>query len=249
MSIRLRSRPATIASPPGPPTPERSPSRLRSATAVTAALTMLVALIGAGVWLLAWSPVLAVSRVTVTGTKDVPEAAVVRAAQVTLGQPLARANLSQIQRRVETLVGVEAATVARTWPSTVTIAVTERISALAIEQDRRYLLVDPTGVVIRTAPRVPENLMVADVDPADTAVLREVAKVAGSLPPDLSAKVAAIKAATPQSVILTLSGRTTVIWGSAGQPDLKAQVTMALLKTKSRVIDVSAPRRPATRDS
>ena len=87
----------------------------------------------------------------VVGTHELTPAQVSFAAQVPIGVPLARQDLDAIAQRTTTLPAIEAATVTRDWPSTITVTVVERRPVLAVRQPEGYVLVDKSGVAYQTS--------------------------------------------------------------------------------------------------
>jgi cell division protein FtsQ len=67
-----------------------------------------------------------------------------------------------------------------------------------------------------------------------------------SLPPDLARKVVSVSATTRDDIELTLRSGDRVRWGSAEQPDVKAEVLRALMNRKADIYDVAAPELPTT---
>ena len=100
-------------------------SRRRKALAFLV-IVLVLALIGGSLWAMYFSTVLVTKRVNVVGTHNLAPAQVSLAAQVPLGVPLARQDLDAIGERTTTLPAIEAATVTRDWPSTITVTVVER---------------------------------------------------------------------------------------------------------------------------
>ncbi|MGG6498089.1 UNVERIFIED_CONTAM: cell division protein FtsQ, partial [Bacteroidetes bacterium 56_B9] len=49
------------------------------------------------------------------------------------------------------------------------------------------------------------------------------------------------------AIVVVLSGRRTVVWGSVAQSVLKAKVTTAMLHVKATRYDVSSPAHPTSR--
>lgn len=225
-------------------------------------MVLVVAVVAAGVWLVGFSSVLAAKSVSVKGAETIPVAEVQEIAEVPLGTPLARVDLALIAARVRSLKPVADATVAHAWPNTVEITVVERTPIFAVADAGKFLLVDKTGLGYRSVDKAPKGLMVAEVsvDGADEPgnadranVLADVGIVAQALPKDLTAakkpkdRVKTIKASSIDTIELVLGNGRRVIWGSADQSDLKAQVALALLQQKADVYDVSAPTNPTTR--
>lgn len=224
--------------------PRRRPRR-RLVIGLIVALVIL-GLIAGGLWAFGFSPLFATEQLAVTGTKNL-SGSVKTTAQVPVGTPLARLDLAQIEARVETLKPVESATVTRDWPHTIRIEVVERVGIIGVRQPDGFLLVDRFGVGYAAASSLPKGLVIAEVDPGDQELLAATGVVAQALPESLKSKVLKIKATSRDTFELTLTKGRQVIWGSAEQSELKAQVIVALLKEKARTYDVSAPGSPTTR--
>jgi cell division protein FtsQ len=211
-------------------------------------IAVVLALLAGSLWVVYYSSALVTKRVNVIGTRDVNPVQVTLTAQVPVGMPLARQDLDAISERVTKMPAIEAATVTRSWPNTITVTVIERQPVFAVLQPDGYLVVDRHGVAYQTQPTPPPKAVLADVNPQDQPLLGEVAIVATALPEKLGRKVKLITASSRDSITLLLGSGRTVAWGSSADSELKAQVVMALLKRKPQSsIDVSSPHNPATR--
>jgi cell division protein FtsQ len=89
------------------------------------------------------------------------------------------------------------------------------------------------------------------VDAASDAALSKDALLAAVdvvevLPPALQRQTTKVTVSGANLVTLRVRG-TTVVWGGVGQPEKKLTVMSALLKTRPKLIDVSAPDTPVTR--
>jgi cell division protein FtsQ len=83
---------------------------------------------------------------------------------------------------------------------------------------------------------------------AGTEALREAAVVVAALPDDLAARVDHVTVETVDQVTLVLRDGRQVLWGSAEESALKAEVLAELLAVqKAGVYDVSVPGSPTTR--
>ena len=84
-------------------------------------------------------------------------------------------------------------------------------------------------------------------------LFQATAAVLGALPLDVLSRLSNASAQSVDAVELKLVDGQTIIWGNAGEKELKAKVLEALLKVPAdpknpvRVYDVSAPRHPVTR--
>lgn len=224
----------------------RRRGRRRRVLLLAVAVAALVVL-GGLAWLVFGSSVLGVRDVTVQGAKLVSAAEVERIAEVPDGQPLATVDLGAIATRVSGLPPVATVSVARQWPGTVLIRITERAPAFAIETAGGYWIADDQGVVFDSAAQPPKGVLVARVPSNDTRLIRDLGTVLRALPAEVRSKLRLVAAQTPDSITLDLPGGVTVIWGSAEQSELKAQVLSRLMERDHRVYDVSAPSNPTTR--
>lgn len=202
--------------------------------------------VGALVWLLLFSSVLAVRTVQVRGTALLTPEAVTTAAEVPIGQPLARLDERRIAERVAALPPVDHVNVRRDWPSTVTITVTERVPVFAIGQGDRATLVDAKGAVF-VGPR-PDGLIEGLGDLDDPRTLAGAATVVQSLPVELREQADLVRFTSRDAITVHLKGGREIFFGSADQAELKCKVAAALIhSTAAKHVDVSAPSRPSTR--
>jgi cell division protein FtsQ len=220
---------------------------------VLAVVVLVVAVVG-GVWLVWFSQALAVTDVRVTGTDDLPSAEVLDAAGVTDGTPLARVDVDSVRTRVQAIADVREATVTREWPHTVVIEVAEREPVAVVDIGGRLRALDQEGVVFDSYRSAPGDLpRVTTQSGAGREALEEAAAVVSALPDDLATRVDHVEVATVDQVSLALRDGRTVVWGSADDSDLKAEVLVAMLGEAAPPagadgpadIDVSVPGRPS----
>lgn len=207
----------------------------------------LIALVAGGVYLVAFSSVLAVREVVVEGVPASQAAAVRRAAAVPTGGPLARVDLEGPGRRVTQSPLYASAEVARRWPSTVVVRVTPRVPVLALKRPSDYQLVDREGVAYLSVPKAPAGVPVATSTArvAGPQGLRAAISVLSVLPDDLRGRVSAVQVAGPSMVTFQV-GQVKVFWGDESSPQVKVKVLRTLLTKSPRTINVSAPEAPAT---
>jgi cell division protein FtsQ len=127
------------------------------------------------------------------------------------------------------------------------VTIVERRPVLALQQPDGYVVVDKLGVPYETRPTLPGALMLAEVNPGDAPLLREVAAVAAALPAKMRGRAYRIAASSPDNIVLILESGAKVTWGNAADSELKAQVVTALLKRDPKLssVDVSSPHNPA----
>ncbi|MFT3969270.1 MAG: FtsQ-type POTRA domain-containing protein [Micropruina sp.] len=224
----------------------RRRGRRRRVLLLVIVVAVLVAL-GGLAWLVLGSSVLGVRNVTVEGAKLVSTSDVERIADVPAGQSLVTVDLDAVATRVAGLPPVATVSVARQWPDTLLIRITERTPAFAIETPGGYWIADDQGVVFDSAAQPPKGVLVARVPSNDTRLIGDLGTVLRALPPEVRTKLRVLSAQTPDSITLELPGGVQVIWGSAEQSELKAQVLSRLMEHEHRVYDVSAPSNPTTR--
>lgn len=207
-----------------------------------------VVLVGVGFYLVFFSPVLAVRSVEVSGTRVLTADAVREVADVQLERPLARVDTDAVAERVRGLTPVAGVRVQRRFPSTLHIEVTERVAVYQIPRDGQHRWVDADGVSFHATPEPLDGVPPAVVKGEDQRLLRDVATVVQALPEELAGQVEQVRADAVDQISLQLTGNRQVVWGSAAESDLKAQVVSTLLTSvKAKVYDVSAPGYPTTR--
>jgi cell division protein FtsQ len=217
-----------------------------------------VAVIAGVAWSLLGDRVFVVRSVTVTGTHLVSTAQVIAAADVPVGTPLMRVNPGAVTRRVEAIRQVASATVTENWPDHLTIAVTERVPVLAVRMAGGiYDLVDPSGVIVRTATTRPRRLPLFVTALPGSALrgdpgVAAVAAVLTELTPAFARTVTTVSAAqmligagdsavASQQVTLSMDGGRTVVWGDPGNAAVKDRELEILLRGAVRYLDVAAP--------
>lgn len=244
MATTTATRPPSVAD--GKPD-SRQRTRRRRIWPIVLIGVLVLGLLGAAVWLVGFSTVLAAQRVDISGLRTLSKTEVTDKAAVSLGVPLARQDLGGIADRVATFPQVEHVVVERSWPSTVSITVTERTPVFAVRYANLYVLVDKHGIPYLTVTKRPANLPLAAASKDDRASLIEIATVSRELSKKLRNQVVTIRAESPYALILVLDSGLEISWGTSAQSQLKGEVALALLKQDPKAIDVSAPHHPSIR--
>lgn len=259
----------------GPP-PARRLGRLRlprprRIVVLAAALVLLAA---GSVWVLYGSKWLRVEHVSVSGTAVLTPAQVRRAAQVTLGEPLASVDTAAVEARLRReLPRIDTVDAVRSWPHGIVLKVTERVPVLLMEKggsggsegkggkDGGFVEVDDGGVRFATVAQAPKGIPTLRLDLSrsgsaaaslrrfgETRLVREAVGVAGDLPAAVAAQTQVVKVRTYDDITLELSGGRTVQWGSGENGRAKARALKALMKAAPRAghFDVSVPTAPAS---
>ncbi|MFC7849578.1 cell division protein FtsQ/DivIB [Arthrobacter sp. NPDC057388] len=234
--------------------PEPRGRRIRRNIIVAACVT---AAIVAGIIVAAiYSPVLAVRSVSVTGTKLLKPAQVQAALKPVLGTPLPQVTDAEIGSLLKPLVQIKSVRTQAHPPSVLVVQVQERVPVALVKRGKEYLLVDVDGVKLgATADPASVKLPVIDGGAGTIGkdLFQATAEVLGALPANVLAKLSNASAKSVDAVELKLLDGQTVIWGNAGEKELKARVLEALLKVPAdpanpvSTYDVSVPRHPVTR--
>jgi cell division protein FtsQ len=223
---------------------QRRPRRLWGYAVVT------VLVVAALVWVVAFSPLLAVRKVEVVGVPAAEVAPIRELAQVPVGQPLARVDTAAVADRVTQRATVADVSIERSWPGTLVIHASPRTPFLVVKNPQGQLqVVDETGVayaVVRQAPKGVPVVSAATSAALSREALQAAVSVVRVLPAATQDKVSAVTVSGAGLVTLKI-GSTSVVWGGLDEPDRKLEIVQALLKGKPKVIDVSAPETPVTR--
>ena len=201
-------------------------------------------------WVVGWSTWLGVDDVEVTGVTGREAQAVAGLVGVPAGTPLARVDTEAVGARVRERVTVAEVSVRRSWPGTLTVEVVPRSAALVVRNPQgRLEVVDAEGVTFGTVRAVPKGVPVVTATGLEgttrEALLSSLALL-DSLPTGLAGEVSGFKVSSANLITFTL-GRRTVVWGGGEDSERKVAILTALLRTKAKVIDVSAPDTPVTR--
>ncbi len=209
-------------------------------------LIVLAGIVGGAIGVLWFSPVFDVRLVRVFGTSYTTEQAVLTAAQITIGEPIARVDVNAASLRVQGIPQVASAAVRRGFPHSIVIEVHERVAiAAAANPGGSWWLVDKTGAMFQQVPAQPDSLTAVE---GSTEQFRGVgARTAAAIPQWLRDRVSVIHVLAPEDIQLMLRSGKQVLWGGEERAARKAQVLLALLHVKARYFDVSAPDAPATR--
>lgn len=227
--------------------------RKRILLGTTGALAVLVAgILAAAVY----SPVLALQTVTVEGTKLLTTDQIQTALAPLQGKPLPQISDGDVTALLQPLVQVKEVSTQARPPSTLQVRVTERVPVALVKQGDVHQLVDADGVTLSdSADPAATQLPVIDGGggtlPKD--LFYAITGVLGALPADVLARLSNASAKSVDAVELKLIDGQTIVWGNAGEKELKAKVLEALLKAPAdpknpvRIYDVSVPRHPVTR--
>jgi cell division protein FtsQ len=250
-------RPAKAQEPSGAtvlafPEPKAKRRRKKILLAVGTVVVLVAGLLAAAIY----SPVLALQTISVSGTRLLTPAQVQTALEPLRGKPLPQISDDDVRGLLGSLVQVKSVSVEARPPSTLAIAVHERVPVALVKQGEQYQLVDVDGIQLGTTSD-PASASLPVIDGGAGAIgqdlFRATAAVLGALPADVLAKLSNASAQSVDAVELKLVDGQTIVWGNASEKELKAKVLAALLKVPAdpknpvRVYDVSVPRHPVTR--
>ena len=227
--------------------------RKRVLLGTISALAVLVAgILAAAVY----SPVLALQTVTVEGTKLLTADQIQSALEPLHGKPLPQISDGDVTALLQPLVQVKEVTSQARPPSTLQVKITERVPVALVKQGEAHQLVDSDGVKLSDTAD-PASTPLPVIDGGGGTLPKElfhaITGVLGALPADVLARLSNASAKSVDAVELKLVDGQTIVWGNAGEKELKAKVLEALLKAPAdpknpvRIYDVSVPRHPVTR--
>lgn len=243
-----RGRPAS------PFTQRRRGQRRRSVVRVLVGL-LVVALLAGGVYVVAFSDLLAARSVEVEGLSTLTKTEVEAAAAVPLGTPLARLDLEAVESRVRSLPRVESVEASRSWPRTVSLRVVERTAVAWISIGGQVRGVDRFGADFRSFDEPPPltEIRVATTDPRrrqqSLEGLGSVLSIMRTENQALVDRIAFGTAESQDSLTFQLTDGRTVRWGNFEKTKEKIAVLTALLASvDASQYDVSAPEQPTTKE-
>lgn len=203
-----------------------------------------------------YSPIFAVRTVTVEGTKMLTPEQVQAALKPLQGKPLPQVSDQDVSNLLRPLVQIKSVTSQARLPSGLLVQIRERVPVALVKQGEVFQLVDSEGVQLSTTTdpsTVPLPLIDGGPGVLGKDLFQAITGVLGALPADVLAKLSDASAKSVDAVELKLVDGQTIVWGNAGERELKAKVLEALLKVPAdpknpvRVYDVSVPRQPVTR--
>ena len=213
-----------------------------------AALVALILLVLATMF----TPIMAINKISVTGTEKVSEKQIQAALKKYIGTPLPMINGSSVANDLAKFKLIESISLVSKPPYELQVRIVERTPISVVVQDGVGFLYDPSGVrvgVATGAEKLPTIIITGD--PKSSKNYKQAIDVLLSLPSTLLDRVAYIQARTRDNVTMRLRGNAvqTIIWGDSTQSALKSRVLKVLLfKTPARIpatFDVSSPLTPS----
>ena len=207
----------------------------------------LVVAISGLVWVFYFSDLLTLKKISVVGNlKHTNVEEVIKSADLPAGIQLARLDRAVVLASLSDIPSILDIELRRVWPSEVVLAVSEREPVLVEKRNQGWVFVAADGTVFGQLQIRPQEFL--EVVVANDAARVEAAKLLEQLPIWLQELVVLINAESSNDVQLELEDGRTVVWGNSKDSELKAQVLKALFEVDAKVLDVSAPNLPVTRD-
>ncbi len=217
-----------------------------------------VAALAALMWMVAFSPVLALhsDRVEIDGAQstadpDATSRAVAEAVSPYGGTPLIRVPLSDVEAALRQSPHIQDVQVKRKWPSGLDVRITPRVPSMMQQGESGTELLGADGqllgVIAEPFPGIP-NVQLASYGTGDpTREAEAVMEVWSSMTEGLKSQVSLISV-SGGDVTLTLTSGAQVLWGDKDSSPLKAQVLEVLVSNReASVYDVMDPAHPSTR--
>lgn len=219
----------------------RNPIRRRRWRIFRFSFLVAVVLVSAAIWITWFSSVLVIRKVEVSGVSGILVNRVLAAADVPIGLQMAKLDTGTINSGIAALPWVQASAVVRAWPRGVVLIVQPRVAIAELEGSSAGVASD--GAVF--VPPEPLQPGLPKIRGEGVGIVTAV-RVLETIPQDLRSRVAVVSATTRDDAEIFLDSGIVIRWGSAERPILKARVLAALMKTRARVYDVSAPELPTT---
>lgn len=195
------------------------------------------------------SPLMAVREIEVQGTQRLDATALQAALAEQVGQPIATVTDAGVRADLERFTGLESFVVDVVPPGTIVVRVVERQPVVVASIDGQDAMLDPAGVRLGMPDGTPLPRLEGVEVGSDAFAAIAASLVA--MPAALREQVATIAATTSDDVTMTLVSGQRVVWGSASDAGLKADVLTALVSAADpatpATFDVSAPEHPVVR--
>lgn len=177
----------------------------------------------------AFSPLMALRTIEVTGTSRIPADQVQAALADQLGTPLPLLDAGQIKAELARFTLIRSFVTESRPPGTLVVRIVERAPVGLIPSPAGFDLVDAAGVVIQSTAERPAGYPALEAGGVGSPGFLAAAEVIGSLPESIRSQLDTVTAATTDDVTLSLAGGARVVWGSAEKSEYKAVVLAALV--------------------
>jgi len=206
-------------------------------------------------YVLGWSKLLVVKKIDLAANgNEVAISQIIEPTDIHIGLPLARVNVSKINRDLSSLTWIKQLKVNRHWATgNVSIVVTPRIPVARYEVNGNINYFDSEGITF-TAPSATTDLPLITFSSEGQASKQAVAEFLAQIPADFLAGMSELRVLSPESIKMATSlpgyVNLEVSWGSPTELPLKVNVLRHLLALgdNSKVIrvDLTNPSQPVT---
>lgn len=224
--------------------------RARSNLSRLVRLLVLLAMVAFLMWF-AQSPFMSVGEITIQGADRVDVGSVLERHGVVEGRPLLLIDVGGAETSLLSDPWVEAASVARDWPTRVVVEIVERVPAVAVQLSDGWWMAAADATLLEAISEPPANLPAARLSDRDSSEAVEDLMVAGavefltSLPGEY--QWGAVVSTGPEGLEATVAGFPVRI-GRPFDTAEKAVVTAAMIDSgleEGSVLTVVAPASPA----
>lgn len=232
------------------PTPTRRRDRRRRRPAISGmrvlAMTVLTIVVVVALFVVAYfTPLMSVRTIETSGNSVVTTEEIDAAAALSKGQPLMQVDTAAAARRISMIPRVATVRVKREYPSTITIAVVERVPVVFTQRDGKKYLMDKLGFEFAQQDPPPGLAELKTADPGTgDASTRAALTVMADVPPYLRDQIATIEVSSPVDIVLSLKDKRTVVWGDDERNVEKAETLRHVLTQEGTEYNVSSPQNP-----
>lgn len=218
---------------------------MKKLTWIIAALATLVASVAVAAY---FFPIVTVSKVEVVGAKNAEVLAVKEATGINNGENMLRVDTVAAARGVSAVPWVEKVTVSRSWPTAITVDITEHHAVGYVMDGDTPNVVDSHGRVFLAGVQPEEAVEFDQASRDDEAALEAAAAAVVALHPEVRAQLEKVEVPTAENLTMLFSEGRTVTWGSAERAAEKAEATRIVLGREGNTWNVSNPAMPTVRN-
>lgn len=198
---------------------------------------LIIILVGGSVWALR-GPYFRVSQVSITGNDDRIATADLLQKAGLWDQSMFTADLTAAQHRIAAMPLVDSVEIARAWPDSIKITVTERQPWGTWEQSGVDYVIDHTGVVIDRGKAAAGSPIIKSSEPGnreigdhvDYQAVDAAAEIYKQLPAALGSTVSDVSFVAGKGVQVTTADGQTALFGDSSSIDYKLAVWAAVQK-------------------
>lgn len=196
-----------------------------------------VVLIGAAIALLWAVPILKVGQVEVHGADNLPAEQVAADSGIEPGENMLRVDAAAAANRVAQSPWVQAVTVARDWPGTITVDITERSAVLYSDEADGTHLIDAGGTPFSIG-EPPAQAVAVD---GEAAVLADAAEVVAAVDPAIREQVERVEVPEAAEITFVMTDGRTIFWGANSNNHDKALALSTVLGQEGQAWNISNP--------